>query len=135
MVQDRIRAAGGGGSSFGGGSSGGGGGNNKDVKVNEAVAAGHQLLQVQVPDADVGLIIGKGGTTIKTIQDTTGASIQIPPTGNPDDPSMRTVSITHPNEAGALEAKQHIERLLESKPSYAKNQGQQTTLQILVSEI
>ena len=45
MVQDRIRAA--------GGSSNSG---SKDVKINEAVSAGHHLVKVEVPDADVGLI-------------------------------------------------------------------------------
>jgi far upstream element-binding protein len=125
MVQDRIRAAGGPASATG----------SKDMKVSEALAAGHSLVQVQVPDADVGLIIGKSGSTIKSIQDTTGASIQIPPTGNPENPSMRTVRITHPNEEGAKLAKQQIEELLNSKPSYAqsKPKGAETTFQILVS--
>lgn len=124
MVQDRIRAAGGGGSAMG----------SKDSKVNEALAAGHHLVEVDVPDADVGLIIGKGGTTIKMIQESTGASIQIPPTGNPDNPSTRTVQVTHPNEAGAKQAKKQIEDLLNSKPSYAQTQGQQTTMQVLIPD-
>jgi far upstream element-binding protein len=124
MVQDRIRAAGGGTTT-----------GSKDLKVNEAVAAGHRLVEVKVPDADVGLIIGKGGSTIKHIQDTTGASIQIPPSGNLDDPSVRTVSVTHPTEEGARMAKHQIEELLKSKPSFSKDQGQQLTLQILVSTV
>ena len=126
MVQDRIRAAGGPGAATG----------SKDMKVNDAVAAGHALVKVDVPDADVGLIIGKGGTTIKSIQETTGASIQIPPMGNPDNPSTRTVRITHPNEAGAIQAKQQIENLLNSKPSYAQNKPRaaEITLQILVRQ-
>jgi predicted RNA-binding protein YlqC (UPF0109 family) len=136
MVAERIRAAGGMPSSGGGGNNAGGGGP-KDAKVGEAVAAGHALVQVQVPDADVGLIIGKSGSTIKSIQESTGASIQIPPSGNVDDPSVRTVSITHPNEQGALAAKQQIQDLLNSKPSYAGGNsgggGQQLTIQIMVS--
>lgn len=120
MVQDRIRAAGGG---MGGG---------KDMKVNEAVSLGHALVKVEVPDADVGLIIGKGGSTIKSIQESTGASIQIPPSGNDDNPSVRTISITHPNEQGANAAKQQIEHVLSSKPSYAQNSGPQTTIEIMV---
>mmetsp|Transcript_393 Transcript_393/g.562 ORF Transcript_393/g.562 Transcript_393/m.562 type:complete len:634 (-) Transcript_393:542-2443(-) len=122
MVQDRIRAAGG--TTTG----------SKDLKVNEAVAAGHRLVEVKVPDADVGLIIGKGGSTIKHIQDTTGASIQIPPSGNIDDPSVRTVSVTHPTEEGARMAKHQIEELLKSKPSFSKDQGQQITLQVLIPD-
>jgi len=123
MVQDRIRAA-------GGPPSGG----SKDGKVNEALAAGHALVKVEVPDADVGLIIGKGGTTIKSIQETTGASIQIPTSGNPDNPSVRTISITHPNEQGANAAKEQIQNLLNSKPSYAQNQGPQTSVQIMIPD-
>ena len=140
MVAERIRAAGGAPSSAGGaGNNAGGGGGSKDAKVGDAVASGHALVQVQVPDADVGLIIGKSGSTIKSIQESTGASIQIPPSGNVDDPSVRTVSITHPNEQGALAAKQQIEDLLNSKPSYAGGHsgggggGQQLTIQIMVN--
>jgi far upstream element-binding protein len=146
MVQDRVRAAGGSNISSSissiatlgltsvvqpvgmtGSSSA-----SKEDKVNEALAAGHVLLQVQVPDADVGLIIGKSGMTIKHIQDTTGASIQIPPAGNPDDPTVRTVSITHPREQGAEQAKRQIEGLLKSKPSYSSIQGAQVTIQMMV---
>jgi predicted RNA-binding protein YlqC (UPF0109 family) len=143
MVAERIRAAGGTPSSASGaGNNASGGGGAKDAKVGDAVAAGHALVQVQVPDADVGLIIGKSGSTIKSIQESTGASIQIPPSGNVDDPSVRTVSITHPNEQGALAAKQQIEDMLNSKPSYAGGGGggggnsggggQQLTIQIMV---
>jgi far upstream element-binding protein len=89
-------------------------------------------VTVEVPDADVGLIIGKGGTTIKSIQETTGASIQIPPSGNADNPSVRTINITHPDEQGANAAKQQIEHVLSSKPSYAQNSGPQTSVQIMV---
>ena len=49
MVNDRIRAA-------GGSTSAGVTPVSKDVKVNEAVSAGHALVKVEVPDADVGLI-------------------------------------------------------------------------------
>lgn len=129
MVQDRIRAAGG---DRGGGGHhhgdrpgvGHGGGppaaTTPDAKVHEALVAGHKLVTVEVPDADVGLIIGKAGATIKSIQDLTGSSIQIPPSGNPDNPSVRTISITNPSEEGAQAAKVQIESVLKSKPSYAQ---------------
>jgi rRNA processing protein Krr1/Pno1 len=148
MVQERVRAAGGGSAGVTGGSGGGGGamgggqgggGGSKEGKVNEALAEGHQLVQVDVPDADVGLIIGKGGATIKMIQESTGSSIQIPPSGNVDNPSMRTVSITHPTEQGAHMARQQIEELLKSKPSYAGGQNSQhaqssqLSIQLMVS--
>jgi predicted RNA-binding protein YlqC (UPF0109 family) len=82
MVEERVRASGGkmgGGSSSGSGTSSGhygpGGTNSNDgkaglgftppansveAKVQEALAEGHKLVVVEVPDADVGMIIGKG---------------------------------------------------------------------------
>lgn len=132
MVEDRIRAAGGSNSSMGGSAS-------KDVKVQEALAAGHALVQVDVPDADVGLIIGKAGSTIKAIQDQTGAQVQIPPSGFSEKQDVRTVSITHPTEEGANMAKSRIEDLLNSKPSFSQQQerrattGAQVTVQVMVS--
>jgi far upstream element-binding protein len=127
MVQDRIRSAGG---DRGGGhhhndraGAGNGGGppaaTTADAKVNEALAAGHKLVTVEVPDADVGLIIGKAGSTIKSIQEATGSAVQIPPSGNSENPLVRIISITNPTEEGALAAKLQIENVLKSKPSYA----------------
>lgn len=149
MVQDRIRSntnsngnSGGGGHHHHGG--GGGGGSNsspQEQKVQEALAMGHQLVQIQVPDADVGLIIGKMGSTIQSIQDRSGgASIQIPPHGDADNPTMRTVSITHPTLEGANMARQIIEDILKSKPSFSNQhqqqqqsqQGPQITVQVTV---
>jgi len=108
----------------------------QDPKVTDAITQGHALVTVDVPDADVGLIIGKGGATIHHIQESTGASIQIPPRGNMDNPSVRTVQITHPHEEGANAAKEHITSLLKSKPSFANKvpQGPQVTLQVMVSK-
>jgi far upstream element-binding protein len=137
MVQERVQASGRGGPG-GGGSSGG----PKDGRVQDALAGGHELVQVEIPDADVGLIIGKMGSTIKSIQEQSGASIQVPQSGNADNPQMRTVSITHPTEQGAMYAKQMIEDLLKSKPSYAgggggggggQGGGQQFSIQVPVS--
>lgn len=129
MVQDRIRAAGGSTTING----------TKDVKVQEALAAGHALVQVDVPDADVGLIIGKAGATIKAIQEQTGAQVQIPPSGSSEKPDTRTVSITHPNEEGAMMAKRRIEDLLNSKPSFSQQEkrpstGPQITIQIMIPD-
>eukprot|EP00536_Pseudo-nitzschia_multiseries_P010638 jgi/Psemu1/67513/estExt_Genemark1.C_3330001 len=137
MVRDRVRAAGGGGahrsSSSGGGGGGGGGADyyghggggggpgsggrtdNTDTKVQEALAEGHKLVTVEVPDADVGLVIGKGGSTIKYIQESTGSSVQIPHTAIPENPSLRSISITCPTEQGAEAAKTQILNIIKSK--------------------
>jgi hypothetical protein len=47
-----------------------------------------------VPDNLVGLIIGKGGETIKGINKSSGAIVFIPKEMNPDNPEKRLVRIT-----------------------------------------
>jgi far upstream element-binding protein len=49
---------------------------------------------MMVPDNLVGLIIGKGGETIKGINKTSGAIVFIPKEMNPDNPQKRLVRIT-----------------------------------------
>lgn len=143
MVNDRVRAAGG---SSGGSGSGGGGGNlqPKEAKIQQALDQGHQLKTVDVPNDDVGLVIGKGGQTIHDIQNKTGAQIQIPPQPNADNKMIRTISITCPTIEGANQAATMIAQVLETKKSHQqKNQqqhqqqpnhygGPQTTIQVMV---
>jgi len=129
MVRDRVRSAGGGARSGNSGSGGGGdyyghggagvGGRTDatDAKVQEALAQGHKLVKVEVPDADVGLVIGKGGTTIKYIQETTGSSVQIPRAADPDNPSVRSISVTCPTLEGAEAAKTQILNIIKNKPA------------------
>lgn len=124
MVNERVRSMGG----------GLGGSGTKDAKVQDAIAAGHSHIQVEVPEEDVGLVIGKQGSTIKMIQDQTGASIQVPPSGSSSTTGIRIVHITHPSEQGALNAKQQVEDLLKSRPSY-RNHGPQETIHIPVSSL
>jgi far upstream element-binding protein len=52
------------------------------------LAKGHALVTVQVPNADVGLIIGKGGATLNSIIGQMDAKIQIPVQGNVDNPEV-----------------------------------------------
>ena len=112
--------------------------------LQQALAAGHEHVTIQVPDADVGLIIGKQGSTIRSIQEQSGASIQIPPaadnattaaTATADNNAeaaaaaaaaaapTRTLHITHPTLQGAEHAKQLIQNVLDSKPSFASSGG------------
>jgi far upstream element-binding protein len=128
MVDERVRAAGG----HVGGGGGSGGGGVKDGRVADALAHGHSLVKMDVPDADVGLIIGKGGSTIKGIQESTGSQVQIPAVGNPDNPSVRTISITCPTQEGAESAKSQIQNVLNSKPTF-QERVEQVTIQIPVS--
>jgi far upstream element-binding protein len=53
--------------------------------------------------------------TIKSIQDQTGANIQVPKHGDPSNPSIRTLQISHVNEAGARQAQERILSILNSR--------------------
>ena len=98
-----------------------------DAKLEEAISAGHAHVTLHVPEDDVGLVIGKQGTTIRHIQETTGCHVQVmPPDSSSDERDggketskeapTRTVHVTHPTEQGAQEAKSMIEGILKSKP-------------------
>ena len=108
-----------------------GGGNTQQHKLNEAISAGHALLTIAVPDGDVGLIIGRGGMTIRSIQDRSGANIQIPQVADANNPATRTVSITHPHVEGANVAKQLIEEMLATKTQNNQS-GPYTSIQVAV---
>mmetsp|Transcript_8310 Transcript_8310/g.7841 ORF Transcript_8310/g.7841 Transcript_8310/m.7841 type:complete len:468 (-) Transcript_8310:208-1611(-) len=101
-----------------------GGGSNaaaQAANLQQALAEGQALVKTQVPNADVGLIIGKGGTTIRSIQDRSGANVQIPQGPDADNPAIRTISVTHPQKEGAEFAKTLIEEVLQSKASFQNN--------------
>ena len=102
----------------------------RDAKVEQAVHAGHVLVEMKVPDTDVGLVIGRAGSTIKSIQEQSGANIQVPQQG---EDGMRTVLITHPSEAGANYAKQLIDDILRSRPAAAAA-GPQVTVEIMIPD-
>jgi far upstream element-binding protein len=51
------------------------------------------IVKVKVPNNKVGIIIGKGGVTIKMIQERTRAQVQIPSGPDEDNPNLRTLSI------------------------------------------
>ncbi len=64
-----------------------------------------RLLTVQINPEKIGLLIGPGGKTIKSIQESTGAKIDIEDDG--------TVYISHSDAAGAEAAKLKVEALTE----------------------
>ena len=64
-----------------------------------------RLLQIRINPEKIGLLIGPGGKTIKGIQETTGAKVDVDDDG--------TVSISHMDAAGAEAAKAKIEALTE----------------------
>lgn len=89
---------GGGGAHYGPGRDGGDG----------AQATNH----LTIPDDKVGLVIGKGGGTIKGVQSRTGANIQIP--GDPDegDRSKRTIVISAGSQDAADRAMAEVQNIL-----------------------
>ena len=118
IVEERLGAS----ATTSGGGGAGGASTSSSSKVQEAVAMGHVHLQVPVPEDDVGLIIGKQGMTIRSMQDQTGANIQVPPQSESTG-GIRLVDVTHPTAAGAQAAKEHIEGLLRTKPRNTTNGG------------
>lgn len=51
------------------------------------------IVNLPMPNERVGLIIGKGGMTIKGLQDKTNCQVYIPPNADEDNPAVRTLTI------------------------------------------
>jgi polyribonucleotide nucleotidyltransferase len=64
-----------------------------------------RLIQIRINPEKIGLLIGPGGKTIKSIQETTGAKLDVDDDG--------TVSISHMDAAMAEAARQKVEALTE----------------------
>jgi far upstream element-binding protein len=88
---------------------GGGMGGNRRMHVPD------NGLKVPVPNDKVGLIIGKGGATIKAIQAKTGANIQIPPDPDSDDRNTRTLIVTGGEEEQKAAEEQIYQILCENE--------------------
>nr|CAD7404776.1 unnamed protein product [Timema poppensis] len=78
IVQQRSRTEGTGGGGGGGGGGGvGGGGGMGDMNMGGGPPGNHSHVEIMVPGPKVGLIIGKGGETIKTLQEKSGAKMVV----------------------------------------------------------
>ena len=51
------------------------------------------VMKIAVPNEKVGIIIGKQGSTVKSLQERTGCKILIPPEADANNPRIRTLSI------------------------------------------
>jgi far upstream element-binding protein len=80
----------------GGGGSGTGGMSGAGARSHPALTM-PVVMQVPVPDDKIGVVIGRGGSVIRAIQEKTGAQIHIPP--GPDEgvqgPLQRTIRFVH----------------------------------------
>ncbi|GAB9471450.1 Splicing factor 1 [Globisporangium polare] len=100
-----------------GGGRGGGGGfrerddNDRMARYGGVNPDGSESMELHIPNERVGLIIGRGGATIKTIQQRTGSSVTIPQTPDPNNPSMRLITIRGTMDAKEA-AKQEIMAIL-----------------------
>ena len=89
-------------------------GQNNGGQYSQQPASASAALYLSVPDDKVGVIIGKGGATIKEIQNRTRVKINIPHTADPgSNPPTRTCSITGTPEA-QNHARNEIEMVLQS---------------------
>lgn len=78
-------------------------------------------VYVDVPDDKVGSVIGKGGATIRDIQERTGTKIQIPQ--QPDFTGIRKVAIRG-TESGCEQAQQEVVYIVQTAPgANAHGQG------------
>ncbi|KAF9395463.1 hypothetical protein CPC16_008228 [Podila verticillata] len=66
---------------------------------------------IQIPSTKVGLVIGRGGETIRDLQDRSGARIAVTPTPHDHTSNMRTVTITGDDNAIQM-AKTFIEEIV-----------------------
>lgn len=80
------------------------------------VTVGSEQIQIQVPNEKVGLIIGRGGETIKGLQTKSGARIQLIPQHLPegDDSKERTVQVT--GDKRQIELAQELIKEVMSQP-------------------
>jgi far upstream element-binding protein len=68
-----------------------------NLLIGGAVTTGHQTIYITVPNHRVGLVIGKGGETIRNLQDRTGAKINVCKDGEIETPpNMKTVVVNGP---------------------------------------
>lgn len=88
---------------------------NRDAGVPTAPSAGGAMtasgvieLRVPVPDERVGVVIGRGGATIRAIEAKTGARVQVPREADAGNPTVRTICITAPSHAAADAAQTEI---------------------------
>ncbi|KAG1696834.1 hypothetical protein DVH05_017744 [Phytophthora capsici] len=94
---------------------------------------GTDSVELLVPNERVGLIIGRGGCTIKAIQQRTGTSVTIPQTPDPNHPEMRLITIRGTMEAKEA-AKFEIQSVISEEPrnggGFGMTSGQTIYMQV-----
>ncbi|KAG5675403.1 hypothetical protein PVAND_005311 [Polypedilum vanderplanki] len=104
-------------------SGGGGGGSNQNNQASRPGLGSNAFTEIMIPGPKVGLIIGKGGLTIKQLQEKTGAKMIIIQ-DNPNPEMEKPLRIS--GEASNVEhAKQLVYDLIQDKGNDGSNQQQQ----------
>ena len=86
----------------------------KQRKATGGWSTGPCKKSLVVDNSKVGLIIGKGGLTVKGIQERSGANIAIPSEPDATDPLKRTLTVSGPTDESVREASMEIENMLRS---------------------
>lgn len=94
------------------------------------------VVKLPVPNDKVGIIIGRGGMTIKGIQERTKAFVQIPPGPDENDPNVRTLSIGADTKEAVDAAQMEIFMTFQSQQQNAANayNASASALQMLVPD-
>lgn len=88
------------------------------------------ILKVPVPNDKIGIIIGKGGTTIKSIQERTRTTVQIPSEPDQDNAAVRTISIGADTQESVIAAQLEIHQTLQQCQQMNMNMGGGTSGQM-----
>mmetsp|Transcript_10458 Transcript_10458/g.15664 ORF Transcript_10458/g.15664 Transcript_10458/m.15664 type:complete len:497 (-) Transcript_10458:200-1690(-) len=93
-----------------------------DAGITGIGIIGGNSVSLDVPNDRVGLIIGKGGVTIKDIQNRCGVRVQIPTQPDPIT-NLRLITIVGPGD-GPIRAKYEVEQLLSGAAHASSSYGQ-----------
>lgn len=94
------------------------------------------VVKLPVPNDKVGIIIGKGGMTIKGIQERSKAMVQIPPGADEDNPQVRTLSIGGTSKEAVDAAQVEIFMTLSNQQQQVQQlyNAASTSLQVIVPD-
>lgn len=79
------------------------------------------ITKLPVPNDKVGIIIGKGGMTIKGVQERTRSTVQIPQGPDADNPAVRTLIIGAETQDSVIQAQQEILLVIQAQHQNALN--------------
>lgn len=111
------------------GGGGGGGGGNANREMDHAF-----VVKLPVPNDKVGIIIGRGGMTIKGIQERTRAHVQIPLAPDEENPQVRTLSIGGDTKEAVDSAQMEIFMTLQVQQQQAAQNQSSNALMMMVPD-